>query len=172
MFHLSSTLAQDSLNPKIEISNIILNDKNLKKFIEENFQYINMNKVEKIQAKHPLLLLNFNRSQKHKDNHFALFGMDINDIYIFENGHSKYCTFLIMEIPNNDFRKFVENLGYPENISKEDYENREYDFLYWNYSGFEIFINKNHSSENKKNYYIIQALNMPYKEIMDFSKIK
>ncbi len=174
LIHLpQATYAQSLKSSNMELDKIIFDKYLLKKFVRDNFQHIKMTKIEKLEKDHPLQLLKFNRllvNTAEKSN-FSLFRLPIQDIFVLEKDNLRFCTFLIMEINSHRFDNFVEKIGYPENILKEDYQERNFDFLFWFYEDFQIFINKHHSGKKKKDSYIIQILNMPYENIMDFEKI-
>lgn len=156
----------------MELEPIVLDDNLLKQLVTKKFKPIVLTKMEKTASNHPLLLLNFNRGVIDERMSFSLLGLPIQNIYVFENDKSQFCTFLIIEIQRTEFDKFVQAWGYPENVLEKDYLVGDFDFLYWSKNGFEIFINRHHSSINKKSKYIIQILNMNYREIMDLSKIE
>lgn len=156
----------------MELDKIIFDKYLLEKFVKDNFRHIKMSKIEKLEKNHPLQLLRFNRALANatEKNNFSLFRLPIQDIFVLEEDSLHFCTFLIMEANSNGFDNFIEKIGYPENILKEDYQKGDFYFLFWTYGDFQIFINKHHLGK-KKNNYIVQILNMPYENIIDLEKI-
>lgn len=165
-------LGQENKNNGMEIGKTIFNHKELVSFVKERFESVSFSKAEKTEVEHPLMLLNFNRQPKNIGQAFSLFSVKVASIYVYETNEPKYCTFLILELLPKDLEKIVQNLGLPENVTRDEYDEGDYDFLYWRYSGFEVFLNRSHSGDSRKNMYVMQVLNMPYRDIMDFSRIE
>ena len=156
----------------MKLDKILIDTSLLKKFVADNFQPLKISKLEKLESNHPLQLLNFNRILNNAKHKFTLFSLPVHDVFVLEKDSLHFCSFLLMEISSDSFDRFIENLGYPENILKEDYIRRDFDFLFWAYKDFQIFVNKHyHLGKSKKDSYIIQLLNMPYENIVDIEKI-
>jgi hypothetical protein len=170
IFSLSKTQGEGSKQTTMELSNTVLNGNILKRLVEEKFQPIKMTKMEKFVANHPLQLLNFNRTVKDITMRFSFFGMPVKNVYVYQNDRNEFCTYLIIEIPFPSFEKLFATWKYPENVTEEQYRQRDYQFMYWNIDGFAVFINKNHGADSRDEY-VIQVVNMPYGDIMDMTMI-
>lgn len=154
----------------MELQSLIFDHERLGVFVKENFQDINLSKMEKTVMGHPLMFLQFNKTLLPGDRSFSFCGLPVDSVYIYAKSSTEFCTYLILKIKITEFDKISNVFGYPENVPKEDYIKRDFDFLFWPVGSFGMFINKNHS--NEMGTFLIQAYNTAYKEIFDMSMIK
>lgn len=156
----------------MELGKLIFDKDLLKKFVTDEFEpAVYINKMEKTMSGHPLMSYNYNRTVKNKAIKFTLFGLPVDSVFVYKNDKSQFCTYIIMEIKSPDFDKFAEELGYPENTLKEEYDVRDFQFLYWNINGFGMFVNKLHRYQEIKHRSIIQVMNMKLEELLDRTHI-
>jgi hypothetical protein len=156
----------------MELGKLIFDKDLLKKFVTAEFEpavYISI--MDRVKSGHPLMSYNYNRTVKNKVMKFTLFGLPVDSVFVFKNHKSQFCTYIIMEIKSPDFDKFAEELGYPENTLKEEYDVRDFQFLYWNINGFGMFVNKLYRYQEIKCRYIIQVTNMKLEELLDRTHI-
>lgn len=154
----------------MELQNVIFDREKLGVFVKESFQDTNLTKMQKTVMGHPLIAVLFNKTLLPGDKSFSFCGIPVDSIYVYAKTKTEFCTYLILKIEITEFDKISAVLGYPENVSKEDYIKRDFDFLFWPVGSFGMFINKSHSSE--RGTFLIQAYNMPYKEIADMNILK
>ncbi|HMI02507.1 MAG TPA: hypothetical protein VK541_08505 [Pedobacter sp.] len=155
----------------MELQEVIFDTAKLRTFVDDNFVDIKLTKLEKTAAGHPLILLQFNKMLAPMATKFSCFGIPVDSLYIYQKSENEYCTYIILQIDKASFNKLSIHLGYPENVPKEDYIKRDFDFLFWPLKSFNMFVNKAYFRDSTSDTYIIQAYNMPYKEIFDKTTI-
>lgn len=158
--------AQDSI---IELATIVFNADELKRFVADKFEPIELSYTEKFEMQHPMLGYNFNRMPKYDGVQFTIFGKEVLNLMIYEN-EGMFCSLLLLaaKVPS-DFNPFLNNIGFPQNMLPDDYTNGDYHFLAWKKSGFEIFINKVHAGKGSTHQFVASIFNMDLVEIYDMS---
>ena len=131
--------------------NLILSDSETSKiFIYNHTLLFNPNRIELYKSNHSLSHNNFNRKIS-KEKNYTFCSIPVLDIYAYKMLNSKYAIYLLFDSSNNSLEKISAFLGDPDNISKEDFTNRDFDFLAWEKNNIEFILMKDRMSNYAKN---------------------
>lgn len=132
--------AQQSNSDIMELDKIITKESTLPGFIDENLSDFSMSKMEKLKVRYPLIFNKVNKKLVEPGKACMLFGIPINDIYAFRMGGESFCLYLLLDIDAGRLGHIVDSLGMPQNVTAEDYEARDFDFLAWHPPGIDILL--------------------------------
>jgi len=148
----------------MEIGNIIVFWDSMEQFIEKHCQPVNSSYAERFENEHPLLMSKFNWELKEDSIHYTVFGIPIEQLYVYRNKDSKFAVYILFELTAFGLDQLSAALGYPENVpTKEAFHAMDFDFLFWKNKKFEIFINRSHLGK-RKGLHRMQIFNMPYSD--------
>ncbi|MFD2555128.1 hypothetical protein ACFSQW_12045 [Sphingobacterium tabacisoli] len=151
----------------MNLESILFDKSSLDVFKKKHFVHENLTKDEKFTSDHPMLMLNHNWALKNKDIDIRLYGLKVDDVYLYENIQGQYCIYIILELSHSQFDVFFKNFGDSMNVSYSEYLNDDFAFINWMIGEWDIFLNTKHMVDKSRKMYIFQIMNMPYAEIMD-----
>ncbi|QEH41019.1 hypothetical protein [Chitinophaga sp. XS-30] len=158
----------------MELDKIITKESTVPGFIDENFSDFAMSKMEKQKTRHPLILNKVNRKLVQPGKAYMLFGNPINDIYAFRKDERSFCLYLFLSIDAGSLGHIVDGFGMPQNVTAEDYETRDFDFLAWHPPGIDILLYEYRwgaVQEPGKTKSIIEVTNMHHDDLLCTERI-
>lgn len=159
---------------KMEVENIIDSQDKVVNFIASNFFDHTVSSQELVTNNHSMYSYKFNKVLSLSFIDYTLFGLNINDQYAYQINNDKFCLYLLMDLNKDSLDVVVNKLGNPSNITIEDYEMGDFDFLVWHKEGIDLTIVKDRMGimrEPDKLKINLLITNMDYKEIINTEKI-
>lgn len=133
IFLLKNARAQN-----MDLSTIIKDEEKAMKFINHNF--ISNENAPALSSSHSLFMYRINRIVKNKSTSFVFYGIPSVAIDAYVKSKTEYIIYFRAKIKDMlGFKKITDELGYPVNVTVEEYNTGDFDFLNWRQVGFEIF---------------------------------
>lgn len=158
----------------MELENIIDSQDKVVDFIASNFFDHTISGQELAINNHSMFSYKFNRALALPFIDYTLFGLNINNQYAYQISNDKFCLYLLMDVNKDSLDIVVNKLGTPSNITFEDYEMGDFDFLVWHKKGIDLTIIKDRMAimrEPEKLKINLLITNMDYREIINTEKI-
>ncbi|SFF07408.1 hypothetical protein SAMN05518672_11576 [Chitinophaga sp. CF118] len=158
----------------MELENIIDSQDKMVNFISTNFFDHNISNQELAINNHSMFSYKFNRALTLPFIDYTLFGLKINDQFAYQINNDKFCLYLLMDIDKDALDIVVNRLGHPANVTSEDYETGDFDFLAWHKKGIDLTIMKDRMStmrEPEKLKINLLITNMDYRDLISTEKI-
>lgn len=163
-------MAQTQPSSKLELCDILTKQESILTFLYDNFQPVEeLTVMQKI--KHPLIFSRFNRKLRFEDSKHTFLSSPVDLLSAYEVQDNKFCLYIITDLDLQKLKLFSEKIGFPQNVFKEDFLNRDFEFLYWRYNDLEILFNHTHSTGYGSLSWTIRIMNMKYQETMVSSSI-
>ncbi|WEK18802.1 MAG: hypothetical protein P0Y49_18665 [Candidatus Pedobacter colombiensis] len=118
----------------------------------------------------PLFMYRINRIIKDKSISFNFYGIPSLTIDAYIKSKTEFTIYFSAKIKDMlGFNKITNQLGYPVNITVEDYDAGDFDFLNWRQDGFEIFASHLHREEAN---ILFTIGNISFKELLKIDNIE
>ena len=165
-----SNLSYSQVDRKIyfELKDIVFNEGKLVSFIKSEFIPLKNTKRALLESNHPLGAYNFNRAPKGSLKSYSLVGIPITGLYAYVKNNNQVCLFLLL--PFTGYKQvdiLMDEIGWPWNITKEDYELRDFEMLLWQEQHLEILLSKNFDYGNLQGGNLMKITNMPLTELIN-----
>lgn len=122
----------------IDLSTIIAQQTSIIQFIEQYF--VSNEDMPPLNSSDALFRYRINRIVRDKSVSFDFYGIPGVGIDAYIINKVDYAIYFRAKIKDMlGFKKITDDLGYPVNITTEDYHAGDFDFLHWKQKGFEIF---------------------------------
>lgn len=157
----------------MELENMIDSQTKVFDFIASNFYDYNISDQELLKNNDSIFSYKFNKALSWPPKDYTIFGLKINDQYAYQI-NDKFCLYLLMDVDKSSLDVVINRLGTPSNITLEDYEMGDFDFLVWHKEGIDLTIKKDRMGilrEPDKLKINLLISNMDYREIFSTEKI-
>jgi hypothetical protein len=108
---------------------IIIDTAFLRQFIQENS--VNFTLAEDVDLNEmPFSIYKVNREIRKPSVQYALYGIPLHEIYAYVDSNAQFCLYAVMSLEKG-FNPLTDMIGMPENVTQEDFEALDFDFLFW-----------------------------------------
>ncbi|WP_172334051.1 hypothetical protein [Mucilaginibacter sp. SG564] len=151
-----------------ELKDIIFNERLLTSFVKSKFIPIKNTKRALLENNHPLGSYNFNRVIRSAFTSYSLMSIPVTGLYAYLKDDNQVCLYLLIQLTGyKQVDTLIDQIGWPWNITKEDYELRDFESLLWQKQQLEITLSKNFNYENPQSGNLIRIANMPLIELIN-----
>lgn len=166
--------AQNITNNSMSLDKIVGNKTEALKFIDSEMISYDLPLSDKIKLNHSLLLYQFNKIKVQNRTGNAIFGLPVNSVFAFQKDAENFCIYLLIELDQHDLGIIAQNIGYANNVTQDDYQNGDFDFLSWHLHDMDAIIIKDRMSSGGqpgKSSFILCLTNMKMKDIVCSEKL-
>ncbi|ANE52071.1 hypothetical protein [Flavisolibacter tropicus] len=157
----------------MDLNEILPKSENIQHFIDEQMLPCSYDRIELVKSSHSLSIENFNRKLK-EIRPYTLGEFLINDIYAYRPSTTSYCLYLLLDLSSRFIDSLILLFGSPFNVTMEDVEKRDFDFLHWEINDIDITLRRDHggnyTSRTKKKV-ILSFTNMHLDDLLNKEKI-
>jgi len=151
-----------------ELKEIVFSEEKLSLFIKSEFIPSKNTKRALLESNHPLGTYNFNRVLKGSLKSYSLMGIPIMGLYAYVKNNNQICLYLQLSLTGyKQIDILMDEMGLPWNITKEDYELRDFEMLLWQKQHLEILLSKNFDYGSPQSENLMKITNMPLTELIN-----
>jgi len=166
--------AQKLTNNSMSLDKIAGSKTEALKFIDAEMMSYDLPLSDKINLNHPLLLYQFNRIKAQNRTENTIYGLPVNGVFALKKDSENFCIYLLIELDQNDLGTIAQSVGYADNVTREDFQNGDFDFLSWHLQDMDAIIMKDTMSiggRPAKSNFILCLTNMKMKDIVNSEKL-
>lgn len=172
--HCPGLFGQNLIYSRMSLDKVIGNKTEALKFIESEMISYDLSLNDKINLNHALLLFQFNKIKVPNRTENAIFGLPVNGVFALKKDSENFCIYLLIELDQNDLGAIAQSIGYADNVTREDFQNGDFDFLSWHLQDMDAIILKDTMSKGgrpAKSSFILCLTNMKMKDIVSSEKL-
>ncbi len=131
----------------MDIIDIVHNEKVIIDWIKKDFQPDDTTTLEKVVDFHPILVDGTNRKLAVSPALFSFCKLPLEMAYANYREGNKFSVHLLINLDTNKIELLKDGLGLPDNVTDEDWKNRDFDFLAWKKGSTWISVLKNYIAQ-------------------------
>jgi hypothetical protein len=143
---------------------IVIDTAFLHQFIQKksvNFKFTKNSEAERM----PFFTYKVNREIKTQSDKYSLYGIPLHEIYAYIDSNEQFCLYAVMSLEKG-FNPLTDVIGMPENVTQEDFEALDFDFLFWELKNEITITVFPHRSSKWPRACLIYIMNMDFKDIL------